>query len=86
MTELSHEDRKFVKDQEQVCLKAVFENVEWLREMNITETPEEIARTYRLVYLNRHLREASFESDQDFPSFTVALDEGGNFLGSFLDH
>jgi hypothetical protein len=83
---ISGDDISFVKHAAHIPLKAVLENLEWLREMKITETPEEIAQTYKLFSLNRHLREASFESTKGFPGITVALDEGGNFTGSFLAH
>jgi hypothetical protein len=82
----SEEDLLFVQDVEAVPLMAVLENLEWLRQMQIKDEPEDMAETYRLVRLNRHLREAGFTSDKDFPDFTAAPDEDGNFVGSFLDH
>jgi hypothetical protein len=83
---LSEEDLLFVQDVEAIPLKAVLENLEWLRQMQIKDAPEDMAKTYRLVRLNLHLREAGFTSDKNFPDFTAALDEDGNFVGSFLDH
>jgi hypothetical protein len=83
---MSEEDLSFVKNADAIPLKAVLENLEWLRQMNINDAPEDMAKSYRLVHVTRHLREAGFSSDKDFPDFTAALDEGGNFIGSFLDH
>jgi hypothetical protein len=82
----SEEDLSFVKNADTIPLKAIFENLEWLRQMNINDAPEDMAKTYRLVHFNRDLREAGFSSDKGFPDFTAALDENGNFIGSFLDH
>jgi hypothetical protein len=83
---MSDDDFSFVKNVDGIPLKAVLENLEWLRQMQINDAPEDMAKTYRLVRLNRHLREAGFTSNKNFPDFTAALDEGGNFIGSFLDH
>jgi hypothetical protein len=83
---MSDDDFSFVKNVDGIALKAILENLEWLRQMQINDAPEDMAKTYRLVQLNRHLREAGFTSDKDFPDFTAALDEDGNFIGSFLDH
>jgi hypothetical protein len=83
---MSDDDFSFVKNVDGIPLKAVLENLEWLRQMQINDAPEDMAKTYRLVRLNRKLREAGFTSNKDFPDFTAALDENGNFIGSFLDH
>jgi hypothetical protein len=83
---MSDDDLAFIKDATNIPLKAVSENLEWLREMKITETPEQIAQTYEMDSFNRHLREVSLESNKGFPGITVALDENGNFVGSFLGH
>jgi hypothetical protein len=83
---MSDDDFSFVKNVDGIPLKAVLENLEWLRQMQINDAPEDMAKTYHLVHINRHLREAGFSSDKDSPDFTATLDESGNFVGSFLDH
>jgi hypothetical protein len=83
---VSDEDLAFVKDVGAIPLKAVLANLYWLRQMNIKTAPLELAKTYHLTFVNRHLKEATFSAKGDDPSFTVALDEAGNYVNSFLSH
>jgi hypothetical protein len=83
---LSNEDLSFVQDADAIPLKAVLANLEWLRQMNFVGTPEDIAKQFQLTYVNRYLKEATFDHEGDGPGFTVALDDKGNYVDSFLSH
>jgi hypothetical protein len=84
--QMSDEDLSFVQDAEAIPLKAVLANLEWLRQMNFAGEPEEIAKQFQLTHVNRHLKEATFDHQGDGPGFTVALDDKGNYVDSFLSH
>jgi hypothetical protein len=84
VAQLTKEDRAFVKNQDEIALKSVLENMEWLVPPDSNMKPEKIARSYKLASFNQHLREARFSSTEDFPDLILALDEAGNFLGSFI--
>jgi hypothetical protein len=83
---MSEEDVLFVKDAETIPMKAVLANLEWLRQMNFIDAPEVIAKRFHLTHVNRYLKEATFDQEGDGPSFTIALDENGNYVDSFLSH
>jgi hypothetical protein len=57
-----------------------------LRQMNFIDTPEVIAKQFHLTHVNRYLKEATFDHKGDGPGFTIALDENGNYVDSFLSH
>jgi hypothetical protein len=92
--EISGEDRAFIKDLDVVvaCLTAVIENREWLdREVLIFESPEALAKQYRLFSIHRRTdggdSEAMVVADgSDLPSFILVLDGEGRFKGSFIAH
>jgi hypothetical protein len=83
---LSEEDRQFVKNVNAIPLKAVLANLEWLRQMNFLDAPEDIAKQFHLTHVNRYLKEATFDHVGEGPGFTIALDENGNYVDSFLSH
>jgi hypothetical protein len=83
---MSDEDLSFVKDADAIPLKAVLANLDWLRQMNFIDTPEVIAKQFHLTHVNRYLKEATFDHSGDGPGFTIALDENGNYVYSFLSH
>jgi hypothetical protein len=86
LEKMSDEDLHFVKDADAIPLKAVLANLEWLRQMNFIGTPEVIAKQFHLTHVNRYLKEATFDHKGDGPGFTIALDENGNYVDSFLSH
>jgi hypothetical protein len=86
LEKMSDEDMSFVKDADAIPIKAVLANLEWLRQMNFIDTPEVIAKQFHLTHVNRYLKEATFDHKGDGPGFTIALDENGNYVDSFLSH
>jgi hypothetical protein len=83
---LTAEDRAYVKNFDLVRLAAINENLQWLREMGLTDTVEDLAQSYTLASINRHLREANLSRHDDYPDIILAFDEDGRFVGSFLAH
>jgi hypothetical protein len=84
--ELTEEDRAYVRDFETVRRAAINENLQWLREMGLTETVDELAQTYTLSFVNRDLREVTICRQDDTPCIILAFDGEDNYLGSFLAH
>jgi hypothetical protein len=79
-------DRAMVRDLDAACIQAVTENLEWLRPLGVTGSVKAIAKSYRIVYANRVLREVTLCSSKDWPDLIVALDAQGAVLGSFIEH
>jgi hypothetical protein len=83
---LSAADRKMLRQPKAAIRRAVEENLGWLRDMGCAGTAAELAASYSLVSVNRHLREATVSSSQQAPDLTIAFDEKGQMLGSFISH
>jgi hypothetical protein len=84
--QLTEEDRAYVRNFEAVRRAAIQENLQWLREMGLTESVDELAGSYALTFVNRELREATVCRKDDAPCIIMAFDGDGTFVGSFLAH
>lgn len=84
---VSQADRALVKDIDLARIQAVTENLHWLRELGLTGSIKAIAKAYRIVYANHHLREVTLDANkEDWPDLIVALDENGVVIGNFIAH
>jgi hypothetical protein len=80
-------DRALVKNLDAARIQAVTENLEWLSEMGMTGSVKSIAKAYRIIHANQHLREVTLGcNNDDWPDLIVALDGDGAVLGSFIAH
>jgi hypothetical protein len=80
-------ERSFVADLVECRLCAVEDNLQWLREMGITNPASSLAKRYRLIAVNIGLGEATFRSkDDNLPDLIAALDNDGNYTSSFIAH
>lgn len=79
-------DRVLVRDIDAARVQAVTENLGWLREAGVKGTVKAIAKVYRIVYANHHLREVTLGNNKNWPELILALDEKGDLLGSFISH
>jgi hypothetical protein len=84
--EITAEDRTFNKDEKGFILAAVKENMEHFRAMDIKGSVASLAKKYRVVQVDKYLREITFDTGCDLPGLIVALDANGNFAGSFISH
>jgi hypothetical protein len=83
---LSPEERAFVRDIKSVCENAVRDNLTYLRDLGVKQSAATLAKKYTLLFVNLALRECTIDAGEDLPSITVALDEQGAYVGSFLTH
>ena len=79
-------DRALIADFAAGREQAIIENLEWLRQMNVVDTVEAIAKSYRITFANHHLREITICSNKGWPDIIIAVDEAGVIIGSFLSH
>jgi hypothetical protein len=83
---LTDEDRAYVRNLDAARLAAIHENLQWLREMGLTETVGELAKSYSLSAVNRDLQEATISSAHtDHPCIILVFD-GDDYVGSFIAH
>jgi hypothetical protein len=75
-----------VQDFDAARLLAVTENLEWIREMQINGTVDEIVAQYQLTYVSREICEATMSGSDDLPDITLTLEPDGSYRGSFLSH
>jgi hypothetical protein len=85
-TELTDEDRAWVQDIAAARRLAVAENLEWIRELQIEGTVDEISSQYQLTYVSREICEATISGSDDLPDITLTLEPDGSYRGSFLSH
>jgi hypothetical protein len=83
---LTDDDRAWVQDFDAARLLAVTENLEWIREMQINGTVDEIVSQYQLTYVSREICEATMSGSDDLPDITLTLEPDGSYRGSFLSH
>jgi hypothetical protein len=85
MKKLNHKERALVKDEAGFLHKAVEENLEHFRAMDVTDSAAAIAEKYKLSGVDTNLREITYSNTDDLPGIIVALDQDGNFAGSFFN-
>ncbi len=83
---MTHAELTFVKDLGFTIMRAVQDNLEWLRAVDARGTIADLADKYRLIAVNLDLKEATLEGKGDMPDLIVALDDAGHYSGSFIAH
>lgn len=85
-TKITRAERAMIADPTNARLRAVQDNLQWLRETGTTASAETLARRYRLAAVDTRLREIWFHGRGDLPDLVVSLDEKGDYAGSFIAH
>ncbi len=83
---LTHDELTFISDLPFVIIRAVQDNLDWLRTADPTATISDLADKYRLTSVDLDLCEATLEGHGTIPDLIVALDHGGGYTGSFIAH
>jgi hypothetical protein len=83
---LTHAELIFIKDLSFVIIRAVQDNLEWLRAADPKATISDLADKYRLTSVDLDLCEATLEGHGAMPDLIVALDHDGGYTGSFIAH
>ncbi len=83
---LTNAELTFIKDLGFTIIRAVQDNLQWLRPIDAKASMADFADRYRLVAVNLDLCEATLEGAGDMPDLIVAMDDSGNYSGSFIAH
>jgi hypothetical protein len=83
---LSKAQLGFVKDLGFTIMRAVRDNLEYLRAVEPKGTMADLSDRYRLIAVDLDLCEATLQGRNGLPDLIVALDEKGAYRGSFIAH
>jgi hypothetical protein len=83
---MAHEELTFIRDLPFVIIRAVQDNLEWLRPIDPKATISDFADRYKLIAVNLDLCEATLEGRHGAPDLIVALSADGHYTGSFIAH
>lgn len=83
---LTHAELTFIKDLSFCITRAVQDNLEWLRAGHAGGSIADLVDRYRLSAVDLDLKEATLDGQGKLPDLIVALDEAGNYAGSFIAH
>jgi hypothetical protein len=83
---LTKDELTFVRDLSFCITRAVQDNLEWLRPHEPSGAIADLVDKYRLAAVDLNLKEATLDGRGKLPDLIVALDEGGNYTGSFIAH
>jgi hypothetical protein len=83
---MTHAELTFIRDLPFVIIRAVQDNLEWLRPMDPRASISDFSDRYRLIAVDLDLCEATLEGRHGAPDLIVALSEDGHYTGSFIAH
>jgi hypothetical protein len=83
---LTKAELTFIKDLGFTIMRSVQDNLQWLRAIDTKGSISDLADRYQLVAVDLELCEATLEGKGDMPDLIVAMDDAGNYKGSFIAH
>lgn len=83
---LSKAQLGFVKDLGFIIMRAVRDNLQWLRAKEPNGVMADLTDRYRLIAVDLDLCEITLQGKNGLPDLIVALDKNGAYAGSFIAH
>lgn len=83
---MTQEELTFIRDLPFVIVRAVQDNLEWLRPLDPKASISLLADRFKLVAVDLDLCEATLEGRHGMPDLIVALSAEGHYTGSFIAH